>query len=233
MAAARPPGRHLRRRVHPRPWLRSRGRQTRRLHLALAAPAAEGARPAPLHARPAARGAARQRTPRVGRGVRVARTRAPRLLVRAARHHPLPRAPRGAAPARRTWTACGPRDSPSGTGSPTPTSPGRSTETALASSASDAPGVAADLVADLPARVPDLELLDVAPTVIRMPDRELYAAAESRLPRLARCPRVRAGGRRGPPRRARGRDAHRRAAARSQHRRAGPLRRSCSTSTPG
>jgi hypothetical protein len=51
----------------------------------------------------------------------------------------------------------------------------RSTEAALASSASDASGVAADLVADLPAHVPDLELLDVAPTVIRMPDRELYA----------------------------------------------------------
>ena len=51
----------------------------------------------------------------------------------------------------------------------------QSTETALASSASDASGVAADLVEGLPARVPDLELLDVAPTVIRMPDRELYA----------------------------------------------------------
>ena len=51
----------------------------------------------------------------------------------------------------------------------------QSTETALASSASDAAGVAADLVARLPARVPDLELLNVVPTVIRMPDRELYA----------------------------------------------------------
>lgn len=48
-------------------------------------------------------------------------------------------------------------------------------DTALASTATDAPGVAADLVAGLPARVPDLELLDVAPTVIRMPDRALYA----------------------------------------------------------
>ncbi|MCX7030532.1 MAG: hypothetical protein NTU62_10490 [Spirochaetes bacterium] len=51
----------------------------------------------------------------------------------------------------------------------------QATETALASEASDAPGVAADLVARLPDRVPDLELLDVVPTVIRMPDRELYA----------------------------------------------------------
>ncbi|OHD75021.1 MAG: hypothetical protein A2177_04805 [Spirochaetes bacterium RBG_13_68_11] len=50
----------------------------------------------------------------------------------------------------------------------------RATETALASEAADAPGVAADLVARLPDRVPELELLDVAPTVIRMPDRELY-----------------------------------------------------------
>jgi hypothetical protein len=49
------------------------------------------------------------------------------------------------------------------------------TETALGSGAADASGVAADLVARLPDRVPDLELLDVAPTVIRMPDRELYA----------------------------------------------------------
>ena len=48
------------------------------------------------------------------------------------------------------------------------------TETALDSAAADAPGVAADLVARLPGRVPDLELLDIAPTVIRMPDRELY-----------------------------------------------------------
>lgn len=48
-------------------------------------------------------------------------------------------------------------------------------ETVLASTASDAPGVAADLVTNLPARVPDIELLDVAPTVIRMPDRALYA----------------------------------------------------------
>jgi hypothetical protein len=48
-------------------------------------------------------------------------------------------------------------------------------ETALDSKAADAPGVAADLVAHLPERVPDLELLDIAPTVIRMPDRELYA----------------------------------------------------------
>ena len=48
------------------------------------------------------------------------------------------------------------------------------TETALGSAAADAPGVAADLVARLPGRVPDLELLDIAPTVIRMPDRELY-----------------------------------------------------------
>ena len=47
-------------------------------------------------------------------------------------------------------------------------------ETALSSEAADAPGVAADLVARLPARVPDLELLDVAPTVSRMPDRGLY-----------------------------------------------------------
>jgi hypothetical protein len=48
-------------------------------------------------------------------------------------------------------------------------------EIALVSTASDAPGVAADLVADLPPHVPDLELLDVAPTIIRMPDRALYA----------------------------------------------------------
>ena len=48
------------------------------------------------------------------------------------------------------------------------------TETALDSAAADATGVAADLVARLPGRVPDLELLDIAPTVIRMPDRELY-----------------------------------------------------------
>ncbi len=48
-------------------------------------------------------------------------------------------------------------------------------ETTLASTASDAPGVADDLVAALPSHVPDLELLDVAPTVIRMPDRALYA----------------------------------------------------------
>jgi len=48
------------------------------------------------------------------------------------------------------------------------------TEAALDSAAADATGVAADLVARLPGRVPDLELLDIAPTVIRMPDRELY-----------------------------------------------------------
>jgi hypothetical protein len=53
------------------------------------------------------------------------------------------------------------------------------TETVLASEAPDAPGVAADLVVKLPGRVPDLELLDVAPTVINMPDRELYARLRS------------------------------------------------------
>lgn len=53
------------------------------------------------------------------------------------------------------------------------------TETALSSEAPDAPGVAADIAARLPGRVPDLELLDVAPTVIRMPDRELYARLRS------------------------------------------------------
>jgi hypothetical protein len=65
-------------------------------------------------------------------------------------------------------------------------------ETALTSEASDAPGVAADIVARLPGRVPDLELLDVAPTVITMPDRELYerlrsvyfAALDARQPAL-------------------------------------------------
>ena len=52
-------------------------------------------------------------------------------------------------------------------------------ETALTSEAADGPGVAADVIARLPAKVPDLELLDVAPTVIRMPDRGLYARLKS------------------------------------------------------
>jgi hypothetical protein len=55
----------------------------------------------------------------------------------------------------------------------------QATEAALASEAADATGAAADLVASLPDRVPDLELLDVAPTVIRMPDRELYTRLRS------------------------------------------------------
>jgi hypothetical protein len=55
----------------------------------------------------------------------------------------------------------------------------QATETALASEAADAPGVAADLVARLPDRVPDLDLLTMAPTVVRMPDRELYARLRS------------------------------------------------------
>jgi hypothetical protein len=52
-------------------------------------------------------------------------------------------------------------------------------ETALSSEAPDAPGVAADIIARLPGRVPDLELLNVAPTVSRMPDRALYARLRS------------------------------------------------------
>lgn len=52
-------------------------------------------------------------------------------------------------------------------------------ETALASTAPDAAAVAAGLVAALPAEVPDLELLDVVATVVRMPDRALYAALRS------------------------------------------------------
>lgn len=52
-------------------------------------------------------------------------------------------------------------------------------ETALSSEATDAPGVAADIIARLPDRVPDLELLNIVPTVTRMPDRELYARLRS------------------------------------------------------
>ena len=46
---------------------------------------------------------------------------------------------------------------------------------ALETPAEDAAGVAAAVVAQLPARMPSLELSQVSPTVVRMPDRALYA----------------------------------------------------------
>jgi hypothetical protein len=46
---------------------------------------------------------------------------------------------------------------------------------ALSSAADDAEGVAADLQRLMPGRVSDLELLELVPTVTRMPDRALYA----------------------------------------------------------
>lgn len=55
----------------------------------------------------------------------------------------------------------------------------KATEAALASAADDAVAVAADLARTLPARVPELELLELVPAVTRMPDRDLYQRLKS------------------------------------------------------
>lgn len=55
----------------------------------------------------------------------------------------------------------------------------KATEEALASKGDDAAAVAADLARTLPQRVPELELLELVPTVTRMPDRDLYLRLKS------------------------------------------------------